>query len=200
VVGPRSDEVIDEAQLVIQVADGDEDALGLLYDRFGQGVYSLCLRIVHDRTAAEDLTQEVFLRLWRSASSFDSARGRLKPWLLRIAHNLALNEVRRHQSRPVAASEDEMEVVRAELADTSVESDPAGTTSLRERALVVRQAVAQLPLPQRRAIELAFYGGLSQAEVAAALGDPLGTIKSRIRIGMQRLRELLAEAGMDELP
>ena len=199
-VGPRSDEVIDEAQLVTRVADGDEDALGLLYDRFGQGVYSLCQRIVHDHTAAEDLTQEVFLRLWRSASSFDSARGRLRPWLLRIAHNLALNEVRRHQSRPVAASEDEMEVASAELADTSVESDPVGATSLRERALVVRQAVAQLPLPQRRAIELAFYGGLSQAEVAAALGDPLGTIKSRIRLGMQRLRELLADAGVDELP
>jgi RNA polymerase sigma-70 factor (ECF subfamily) len=200
VVGPRSDEVIDEAQLITRVANGDEDALGLLYDHFGQGVYSLCLRIVHDRIAAEDLTQEAFLRLWRSASRFDSARGRLRPWLLRIAHNLALNEVRRHQSRPIAASEDEVEMATAELADTSVESDPAGTTWMRERALVVRQAIAQLPLPQRRAIELAFYGGLSQAEVAAALGDPLGTIKSRIRMGMQRLRQLLADAGVDELP
>lgn len=189
----------DDAVLVRGVASGDEDALGRLYDRFGQAVYSLCLRIVHDGPTAEDLTQEVFVRLWRSAASFDAARGRVSTWLLRIAHNLALNEVRRRQSRPVVAPDVEWEVESATLADTSAEGDPATSAWMRERADAVKQALAQLPAPQRQAIELAFFGGLSQAEVAAALGDPLGTVKSRIRVGMQRLRELLVAAGVDGL-
>lgn len=189
----------DDAGLVRSVASGDEMALGQLYDRFGQAVYSLCLRIVHDGATAEELTQEVFVRLWRSAASFDAARGRVSTWLLRIAHNLALNEVRRRQSRPVVAPDVEWEAESATLADTSAESDPAAAAWMGERADVVRRALAQLPAPQRRAIELAFYGGLSQAEVAAALGDPLGTVKSRIRVGMQRLRELLVAAGVDGL-
>jgi RNA polymerase sigma-70 factor, ECF subfamily len=199
--GPQAeaDEAIDESQLVTRVANGDEVALGVLYDRFGRAVYSLCLRIVRDGTTAEDLTQEVFVRLWRSAASFDVSRGRLRTWLLRIAHNLALNEVRRRQSRPAIVQDVEWEVAISELADTAVESDPAGSTWLRERAAIVRNAISQLPELQRQAIELAFYSGLSQAEVAVTLGDPLGTVKSRIRVGMRHLRELLAEAGINEL-
>ena len=178
------------------MAAGDEAALGQLYDRFGQAVYSLCLRIVHDGDAAEELTQEVFVRLWRSAASFDSARGRLSTWLLRIAHNLALNEVRRRQSRPVVANDAEWEAA-ATVADSNDSGDPATAVWMAERARVIRGALAELPEPQRKAIELAFFGGLSQAEVAAALSDPLGTVKSRIRVGMQRLREILAAAGID---
>jgi RNA polymerase sigma-70 factor (ECF subfamily) len=185
--------------LVTRVADGDDDALGQLYDRFGQSVYSLCLRIIHDGATAEELTQEVFVRLWRSAASFEPTKGRVSTWLLRIAHNLALNEVRRRQSRPVIAQDVEWEVESAGLADSSDEGDPAASAWLRERASVVRHALAELPQAQRRAIELAYFGGLSQAEVAAALGDPLGTVKSRIRVGMQRLRELLVAAGVDEV-
>ena len=187
----------DEAQLVRRVASGEEEALGLLYDRLGSAVYALCLRIVHDPGAAEELTQETFVRLWRSAASFSEERGRVSSWLLRIAHNLALNEIRRRQSRPVAAPAAEFDAVVASVADSSAEGDPAVTTGLREQAEVVRRALAELPAPQRQAIELAFFGGLSQAEVAAALGDPLGTVKSRIRIGMQHLRERLVAAGVD---
>lgn len=187
----------DDTRLIERVAEGDEEALGLLYDRFGQAVYSLCLRIVHDGGAAEELTQEVFVRLWRGAATFEPVRGKVSTWLLRIAHNLALNEVRRRQSRPVVAPNVEWEVETAALADVSEEGDPARSAWLRERAEAIRQALNQLPSPQRTAIELAFFGGLSQAEVAAALGDPLGTVKSRIRVGMQRLRELLVAAGVD---
>ena len=187
----------DEAQLVRRIAGGEEAALGLLYDRLGSAVYSLCLRIVHDPGAAEEITQETFVRLWRSAASFSEERGRVSSWLLRIAHNLALNEIRRRQSRPVAAPATEWEAVVASVADTRSEGDPVVVTGMREQAEVVRRALAELPPPQRQAIELAFFGGLSQAEVAAALGDPLGTIKSRIRIGMQRLRERLLAAGVD---
>lgn len=139
------------------------------------------------------------MRLWRSAASFEPTKGRVSTWLLRIAHNLALNEVRRRQSRPVIAQDVEWEVESAGLADSSAEGDPAATAWLRERATVVRRALAELPTAQRQAIELAFFGGLSQAEVAAALGDPLGTVKSRIRVGMQRMRELLVASGVDEV-
>ena len=192
-IGPT----LDDTGLVERVAGGDEDALGQLYDHFGQAVHSLCLRIVRDGAVAEELTQEVFVRLWRSAASFQPARGRVSTWLLRIAHNLALNELRRRQSRPVVAPDADWDAASAGLADTSDESDPVLAASMRERAEAVRHALAQLPAPQRHAIELAFFGGLSQAEVAAAQGEPLGTVKSRIRVGMQRLRELLMAAGID---
>jgi RNA polymerase sigma-70 factor (ECF subfamily) len=184
-------------ELVERVAHGDENALGQLYDRFGHAVYSLCLRIVRDSSTAEELTQEVFLRLWRSAASFEPARGRVSSWLLRIAHNLTLNELRRRQSRPVVAPNTDWTTAGAELADTSDESDPAIATGQRERAEEVRHALNQLPDRQRLAIELAFFGGLSQVEVAAALGEPLGTVKSRIRVGMRRIRELLVASGVD---
>ena len=194
--GALIEHTLDDMELVERVAQGDENALGLLYDRFGQAVYSLCLRIVRDSSTAEELTQEVFVRLWRSAASFEPARGRVNSWLLRIAHNLTLNELRRRQSRPLVAPNSDWTTVGAELADTSEDSDPAAATDQRERAEEVRRALNQLPAPQRRAIELAFFGGLSQVEVAAALGEPLGTVKSRIRVGMRRLRELLVAAGV----
>lgn len=187
---------LDDSALVDRVAHGDENALGQLYDRFGQAIYSLCLRIVRDGGTAEELTQEVFVRLWRSAASFEPERGRVSAWLLRIAQNLALNELRRRQSRPVVAPEAEWDLASARLADTHAESDPVASVDERERSEVVRQALAQLPTAQRQAIELAFFGGLSQTEVATALEEPLGTVKSRIRLGMQRLRELLVAAGI----
>jgi RNA polymerase sigma-70 factor (ECF subfamily) len=188
---------LDDAGLVERVAGGDEDALGQLYDRFGHAVYSLCRRIVRDGATAEELTQEAFVRLWRSAASFQPARGRVSTWLLSIAHNLALNELRRRQSQPIVAPDTDWDATSARLADTSAESNPVLAAGMRERAEAVHHALAQLPAPQRHAIELAFFGGLSQAEVAAAQGEPLGTVKSRIRVGMQRLRELLVAAGVD---
>ncbi|HUY79785.1 MAG TPA: sigma-70 family RNA polymerase sigma factor [Ktedonobacterales bacterium] len=192
-------EDFDDAELVARVANEDESALGQLYDRYQRAIYSLCLRVVHDPPAAEEVTQEVFVRLWRSAASFEPGRGRVSTWLLRIAHNLALNEVRRRQSRPVIAPDADWELEGARLVDTQQDNDPEVAVWLRERAQVIHQALEQLPTPQRQAIELAFFGGLSQAEIATALGDPLGTVKSRIRVGMQRLRALLLAAGLDDV-
>ena len=187
----------EDAQLVARLANGDEAALEPLYDRYGKLIFSLALRIVHDSTTAEEVTQEVFVRLWRNAASFAAERGSVHTWLLRITHNLALNEVRRRQSRPVAADHFDWAVEGTLLVDHHQEGDPATALWLRERSDTIQHALKQLPEPQRRAIELAFFGGLSQAEVAAALGDPLGTVKSRIRVGMQRLRELLVADGLD---
>lgn len=182
-----------------RVAGGDTSAVALLYDRYGHAVYSLCLRIVRDAGGAEELTQEVFVRLWRSAGTFEPTRGRASTWLLRIAHNLALNEIRRRQSRPVMAADADWEQEAARISDPAADADPAVSVWLRERASAIQAALRQLPEAQRVALQLAFYGGMSQAEIAAAIGDPLGTVKSRIRVGMQHLRELLVAAGVDEL-
>lgn len=187
----------DDAILIDRLAKGDADAIAPLYDQYGRFVYALALRILHEPATAEEITQEVFVRLWRSAASFQREKGTVQNWLLRIAHNLALNEIRRRQSRPVAAEAFDWDGNNPRLTDTDRAIDPAAAIWLNERARTIRLALAQLPAPQRQAIELAFYGGLSQAEIAAALGDPLGTVKSRIRLGMQRLRELLVAAGID---
>jgi RNA polymerase sigma-70 factor (ECF subfamily) len=185
----------DEA-LVKQVARGDTSALEKLYDRYGQPVYSLTLRIVRDPQTAEELTQEVFVRLWRYADTYEPARGRFSGWLLGIAHNLALNEVRRWQSRPqkadLASDDNEREY---ELVDESADAAEAAWINIRRQAIV--DALKQLPEAQRQAIELAFFGGFTHLEIANLLGDPLGTIKSRIRIGMQRLKQLLLAQGIE---
>lgn len=137
------------------------------------------------------------MRLWHSAASFEFARGRVSAWLLRIAHNLALNEARRRRSRPVIAYEADWELEGASVADLSAEGDPAMAVWLRERAVTIRQALEQLPEPQQQAITMAFFDGMTQAEIAAATGDPLGTVKSRIRLGILRLRDSLIASGMD---
>ncbi|MFI5276407.1 MAG: RNA polymerase sigma factor [Ktedonobacterales bacterium] len=181
------------------MADGDVEALATIYDRYQRAVYSLCARVTRDQGAAEEVTQEVFVRLWKSAASFEPGKGRVSAWLLRIAHNLALNEVRRRSSRPVIAYEADWEVESGGVADVDQQRDPAMAAWLGERAVAIRAALSQLPAPQRQAIEMAFFDGLTQAEIAAAVGDPLGTVKSRIRIGMQRLRDVLLAAGIDEV-
>lgn len=194
---PLTGQDFDDAELVARVAEGDVEALGALYDRYQRAVFALCARVTRDQGSAEEVTQEVFVRLWRGAASFEPARGRVSAWLLRIAHNLALNEVRRRQSRPVVAYDADWGLASASVADGDTEGDPAMSLWLSERAVAIRQALEQLPAPQRQAITMAFFDGLTQAEIAAATGDPLGTVKSRIRIGMLRLRDLLLANGVD---
>jgi RNA polymerase sigma-70 factor (ECF subfamily) len=187
----------EDESLAKRVADGDAIALEQLYDRYGQAVYSLALRIVRDPATAEELTQEVFLRLWRYAATYEPTRGRFSGWLLGITHNLALNEVRRWQSRPQKAElPDDTDDERAyDPVDESADSAEAAWLNIRREGIV--RALKQLPEAQRRAIELAFFGGYTHLEIANMLGDPLGTIKSRIRIGMQRLKQLLLEQGIE---
>jgi RNA polymerase sigma-70 factor (ECF subfamily) len=187
----REDEILAQ-----RVAGGDALALEQLYDRYGQAVYSLALRIVRDPETAEELTQEVFVRLWRFAGTFDPTKGRFSGWLLGITHNLSLNEVRRWQSRPQKAALSDNEDERSyDPVDESADSAEAAWQNIRRQAIV--DALKQLPEPQRRAIELAFFGGFTHLEIATMLGDPLGTIKSRIRIGMQRLKQLLLAQGIE---
>ncbi len=172
----------DEA-VVALTARSDEVALAELYDRFGRTAYALALRVLRDEALAEDAVQEAFLAVWRGASRFIPERARASTWILTLVHRRAVDLVRREQRR---------------RADPLPEGEiGAGGPSAEESAWVrfererVQAALRQLPDQQREAIELAYYGGFTQSELAERLGEPLGTIKSRMYVGLARLRELL---------
>jgi RNA polymerase sigma factor (sigma-70 family) len=173
----------DEA-LVALVARGEEDGLAELYDRFGRTAYGLALRVVRDPALAEDAVQEAFLSLWRTAGRFVPERARAGTWLLTLVHRRAVDLVRREERRRAEPIES-----APEAADASAEEAPW----LRLERERVQAALARLPDPQREAIELAYYGGFTQAELADRLGQPLGTIKSRMFAGLTRLGELLRD-------
>jgi RNA polymerase sigma-70 factor (ECF subfamily) len=173
----------DEA-LVALVARSDESALAELYDRIGGTAYGLAYRVLRDEALAEDAVQEAFLGLWRGAGSFIPERAKASTWILTLVHRRAVDLVRREQRRRAEPIEG-----APEPAVGSAE-EAAWLRLDRER---VQGALAQLPDQQREAIELAYYGGYTQSELAKRLGQPLGTIKSRMFSGLTRLRELLDE-------
>jgi RNA polymerase sigma factor (sigma-70 family) len=178
----------DEA-LVALVVRSDEVALAELYDRYGRVAFGLALRILRDEALAEDAVQEAFLGVWRSAGRFLPERAKASTWILTLVHRRAVDLVRREERR------------RTDVLDESYERAGASTEETawlqfeRER---VQSALRKLPDQQREALELAYYGGFTQAELAERLGQPLGTIKSRMFTGLSRLRDLLAEAGGEE--
>jgi RNA polymerase sigma factor (sigma-70 family) len=172
-----------DESLLARVASGDDDALGSLYDRFGRVAYGLALRILRDERLAEDAVQEAFLAVWRQAASFRPERANARSWVLTFVHRRAVDLVRREERRRAEPLEPEAEPATGSTAEA---------VELRRRREAVQRALAQLPEEQRRPIELAYYGGFSQSELAERLGEPLGTIKSRMFTGLRRLRELLA--------
>jgi RNA polymerase sigma-70 factor (ECF subfamily) len=179
----RSDEALVEA-----VARADEDALGELYDRFGKVAYGLAYKILQDAALAEDAVQEAFLQIWRSAGSYRPERGKASTWLLTFVHRRAVDLVRREQTRRALP-------VVGDPEGSGPGADEAAVT--RSRREIVQDALRRLPAEQREPIELAYYGGLTQSELAEQLDQPLGTIKSRMFSGLQRLRVLLVEAGYE---
>ena len=177
----------DEA-LVLLAARSQQTALAELYDRYGRPAYGLALRVLRDEALAEDAVQEAFLGVWRNASRFVPERGTASTWILTLVHRRAVDLVRREERRHA----DPLEPA-AEPSSGSVD-DEAWLRLQRER---VQAALRQLPDQQREALELAYYGGFTQSELAERLGLPLGTIKSRVFAGLARLRELLGEPGME---
>jgi RNA polymerase sigma-70 factor (ECF subfamily) len=155
---------------------GEPQALGEFYDLFAGLAHGLALRILRDRAEAEDVVQEVFVQIWRQLERFDAERGSPQAWVCMIARSRALDRLRRRGAR-------------REEPDAAAPS--GGATPRHAEAVAVRSALGELPHDQREALELAYYEGLSQSEIAARLGAPLGTIKTRIRTGMQRLRARL---------
>jgi RNA polymerase sigma factor (sigma-70 family) len=178
----------DEA-LVALVARADEEALAELYDRFGRVAYGLALRIVRDPALAEDAVQEGFLAVWRSSARFVAERAKASTWILTLIHRRAVDLVRREQPRRAEP---------LEAAPHPSGDDTEDEAWLRLRRVRVQEALAGLPDKQREALELAYYGGFTQSELADRLGEPLGTIKSRMFSGLASLREVLAEDDLLE--
>jgi RNA polymerase sigma-70 factor (ECF subfamily) len=183
----------DEALLaLIATPDGDR-ALAELYDRYGRTAYGLALTVLRDSSLAEDAVQEAFLAVWRTAGTFSAERGKPSAWILTLVHRRAVDLVRREQRQrqpPV------------ELAPIVEDATPASDEEvlLRERRQAVQQALGALPADQREALELAYYGGLTQSELAEQLSVPLGTVKSRMFAGLRRLGDVLGEAELEPEP
>jgi RNA polymerase sigma-70 factor (ECF subfamily) len=178
-VRERSDE-----DLLQSIATGDEAALGELYDRYGRVAYGVAFRVLRDKALAEDAVQEAFLAIWRSARRYREERAKPSTWLLTLVHRRAVDLVRREDRRRAEPLEEP-----PEAAGTTVPEE----ADLRERRAAVQSALRRLPTDQRQALELAYYGGYTQSELAERLGVPLGTVKSRMFAGLTRLRELVPE-------
>ena len=169
---------MNEGELLQRVAGGDEDSLIELHRRYVNLVFSMALYVLHDHSAAEEVTQDVFLTIWRKAARYDAGQGTITTWLLTITRRKAIDHHRRnahHTALPAAAGE--------HVAAQSATFDPA--------AFDLHQALTALPIEQQRAIDLIYFRGLTQQETAAHLDVPLGTVKSRVRLAMERLRQLL---------
>ena len=188
---PPSDErQMEDASLLRRVAQGDKTAFAELYDRFSGPLYATALRVIRDATEAQDIVHDTFVTLWEKASSFEAGRGTAFAWALTLVRNRAIDRVRMRRRRA--------ELLTASApADLGYDEDQSGTAAadqaiLGDEATAVRAAIASLPPDQKRALELAFFSGLTQQEIAEKLSEPLGTVKARIRRGLLKLRDLLA--------
>lgn len=175
-----AEKTISDKELVSRVRVGDQDAMGALYDRYSSLVYAVGLRVLADSAAAEDLLQEVFMQLWRNPARFDASRGSLGAWLAVIARNRAIDAVRKRRY------ESDIEDIVV-----SVEPDLASEADRSRAAKNVRDVLNGMHPVQRQALEMAFFEGLTHTEIAAKTGEPLGTIKTRIRAGLLGLRKAL---------
>lgn len=187
---PPSAPVTDH-DLVGRAARGDQQAIGTLYDRYGDVLYAVAYRVVGQRADAEDVVIEAFAQAWRDATRFEASRGSVAGWLTMIARSRALDVVRARSRRDRITATAAADQPQRSPAMGDWRSDPSDSYDHAERRRQVQAALQTLSLPQRQAIELAFFEGLSQSEIAERLKEPLGTIKTRVRLGMQKLRDLL---------
>jgi RNA polymerase sigma-70 factor, ECF subfamily len=179
----------EDARLMLRMAQGDKSAFAEIYDRFSRPLYATALRVVNDATEAQDIVHDVFITLWEKAGTFEAGRGSAFAWAVTLVRNRAIDRVRmrRRRSELLAASAP---------ADLGYDENPAGgnaddSAALGDQAGVIRAAVATLPPEQQRALELAFFSGFTQQEIAEQLREPLGTVKARIRRGLLKLRDSL---------
>ncbi len=178
------------------MADGDHEGLAALYDLFGARLYSLALRMLRDTSDAEEVVQDVFAQAWRTAARYDSGRGTVPAWLLVMTRSRALDRLRsrRAADRAIPSTDTDPDI----LPDAGLRQDLVAIND--EQAAGLRRALDELPGDQRSAIELAFFEGLTHPEVAARLAQPLGTVKTRIRLGLTKLREVFVRSSGQDSP
>ena len=172
---------VSDAEIIARIRSGDDAAMALMYDRYSHVVYAVALRVLSDRSTAEDVLQDVFIQFWRNPQAFNAGRGNLGPWLAVIARNRAIDQL--HKKR-----------AEVETAETVIAVDPhLESTAERKHAIEkVRAVLAGMPAEQRAALEMAFFEGLTHVEIAGKTGQPLGTVKTRIRSGLSAVRKALA--------
>ena len=184
----KAERLADE-ELMPLIGDKDPEAFEVFYDRHGGVAYSLAYRIVGEKAAAEDVTQEAFISIWRSGARFDRARGSVRSWMLSIVRNRAIDALRSRAGKAPKLTFDD---------DAVLEQRPSGELTedeamRRETATEIKGALGELPGEQSKVIELAYFGGFSQSEISRMLGVPLGTVKGRMRLGLEKIRGELAE-------
>jgi len=174
-----------DSALVERMMAGDENALSALYDRYSGMLFSMLVRILRDTSAAEEILQDLFLQLWRNAGQFDASRGSLPAWLMVIGRNRAISRLRQRDRRAMAEADDEGFSIEAVPSPGNLEDEAARMELMHK----LQTALATLPSEQREAVELAYFDGMTQTEIAARTGSPLGTVKSRVRTAMQVLKQ-----------
>jgi RNA polymerase sigma-70 factor (ECF subfamily) len=177
-----------DSALVRAVADGDLEAFRALYDRYGRMVNAVAYRVVNDKQLAEECVQDVFVELWRSARRFDPTRARASTWLCAIARNRALDAVRSRGRRPVP---------QADVEPAGSSPDTVELVAAADQAIHVAEVMATLNPAQLEVVQLAYFDGLSHSEIATSLGLPMGTVKSRLRLALDRLRPLAEQLDLE---
>jgi RNA polymerase sigma factor (sigma-70 family) len=190
-MGPEASEGLADPDLIAQLAAGSQEALAELYDRYGRLAYSVALRVLGDPGRAEDVVQEAFLRIWNHAGSFDGSRGSLRTWLLTAVRNRAVDYLRGRG----AHEREELELQPA-LAEVAPRSDPWREVSLSLERTAVHEAMNSLPAEQRQAVELAYFAGYTQREIADMTSVPLSTVKGRMRLALEKLSSYLQGRGL----
>lgn len=176
-----------DLELLACMGRSDKDALAALYDRYGRRVFALAARILNDPSASEEVTQDVFLSIWRRSASYSVDKGKFTTWLFSIAHNRTIDELRRRRRNLNRDGED----IQEHLDIESSEISPDESAVAQSEYAMVREALRVLPPEQRQVIELAYFRGLTQAEIAERMGQPLGTVKTRMRLALRKLRDAL---------
>jgi RNA polymerase sigma-70 factor (ECF subfamily) len=184
----KAERLADE-ELMPLIGEKDPEAFEVFYDRHGGVAYSLAYRIVGEKAAAEDVTQEAFISIWRSGARFDRARGSVRSWMLSIVRNRAIDALRSRAGKAPKLTFDDDAVLEQRPAEELTDDE----AMRRETATEIRGALGELPGEQSRVIELAYFGGFSQSEISRMLGVPLGTVKGRMRLGLEKIRGELAE-------
>jgi RNA polymerase sigma-70 factor (ECF subfamily) len=179
---------ISDLELLDCISSKDRDALAELYDRYGRRVFALAARILNDPNSSEEVTQDVFLSVWRRGSSYSAHKGKFTTWLFSIAHNRTIDELRKRRRDRNRQNDD----IEDHLHIESPEISPLDSAVAQSEYAKVRDAMADLPVEQREVVELSYYRGLTQAEIAEKTGQPLGTVKTRMRLALKKLRNSLS--------